>query len=131
MQTAPSFWGYMRTTVLMLLVVGLTACAARSNESGPPPDRNRITSEEVRASNAANALRLVQQVRPLWLSQRGIKDPVVLYINEARVGSADRLVEYPLEAIDELRHVDAGEATRRFGIGHRSGAIILRMRAGL
>lgn len=125
----------MRTATVILFVVGLAACAARPNGSGPAPDRSRITVEEARESNAANALLLVQQLRPLWLSQRGVNSlrsdaPVILYVNEARVGTAERLVEYSLETVGELQHLDAGEATRRFGIGHGSGAIILRMRVG-
>lgn len=125
----------MRTAAVALLVVGLAACAARPSGSGPPPDRSRIMGEEIRASNAANALLLVQQLRPLWLSQRGVNSlrtdaPVILYVNEARVGTAEQLAEYSLETIGELHHLDAGEATRRFGIGHGSGAIILLMRLG-
>lgn len=125
----------MRSAAVVVFIVGLAACAAHPSGSGPLPDRSRITGEEVRGSNAANALLLVQQLRPLWLSQRGVNSlrtdaPVILYVNEARVGTAERLSEYSLETVGELQHLDAGEATRRFGIGHVSGAIILRMRVG-
>lgn len=125
----------MRIGTAILFAVGVAACAARPSGSGPPPDRSRITGAEARASNVANALLLVQQLRPLWLSQRGVTSlrtdvPVILYVNDARVGTADRLAEYSLETVGELQHLDAGEATRRFGIGHGSGAILLRMRVG-
>jgi hypothetical protein len=120
---------------LIPILVLLSACASAGSPSSAPPDRNRITTDEIRASTVNNAFDLVRQLRPRWLSERGkmsfrTSNPVMLYVDDNRAGSASRLTEYALNDIAELRYLDAMSATQRFGIGHRAGAILLYLRRG-
>jgi hypothetical protein len=119
----------------VLVILAGCASTGSSSDKTAAPDRNRITSEEISASHAVNALQLVQQLRPRWLSERGptslrTANPVMLYVDDNRVGPASRLTEYSLNDLGELRFLDAISATQRFGIGHRSGAILLYLRRG-
>jgi hypothetical protein len=57
-------------------------------------------------------------------------NPVIVYVNEARVGGLERLRDYAPRDLSEVRYLDATQATQRFGTGHRSGAIMVYMRRG-
>jgi hypothetical protein len=120
---------------LLSVVLLLAACASSGSTKSAPIDRNRITSEEISASAVTNALELVRQLRPRWLSERGknsfrTQNPVILYVDENRVGTVARLAEFSLNDISELHYLDAIAATQRFGIGHQSGAILVYLRRG-
>lgn len=126
----------MKATLILAASLALVSgCAGNSTRSSAVTDRNHITREEVQASTAPTALALVQQLRPRWLSERGVasvraSDPVILYVDDTRTGEVGRLSEYSLEHVSELKFLDAINATQRFGIGHRSGAIMLYLRRG-
>lgn len=116
-----------------MLVAG---CASgQATGRAPMPDRNLLTRAEIDDSQSLTAYDMVRALRPFWLNERGVsslrnQNPIILYINDARVGSVDRLKEYAPRDLDEARFLDATAATRRFGTGHRSGAILLYMRRG-
>ena len=128
----------MRSPILLLFAVAAFAgCASGSGakSSSPHPDPNVITLEEIDKSTALTALEMVQSLRPRWLSKRGANSlrndsPVVLYVNNSRVGNAERLREYAPRHLGEARYLDAMQATQRFGTGHRSGAIMIFFRQG-
>lgn len=120
---------------LLSLVLVIAGCASPGATKPAPADRNRISADEIDASAVTNALDLVRQLRPRWLSERGktsfrTQNPVVLYVDENRVGTVQRLADFGLNDISELRYLDAIAATQRFGIGHQSGAILVYLRRG-
>ena len=118
----------MRYAGLFLVTVLAAACAAAPPSEKSLADRNLLTFEQIQQSHSQSAYEMIQQLRPRWLSQRGLNSPVVLYVNESRVGTVSRLREYAPRDLREVRYLDATQATQRFGTGHRSGAIMLYLR---
>lgn len=121
---------------LLLAVWLVTGCASgQQNQSSPPSDRNLLTQQEIDQSASMTAYDMIRALRPHWLSQRGVSslrtaNPTMLYVNETRVGSMERLRDYAPRDLREVRFLDASQATQRFGTGHRSGAIMLYLRSG-
>src|SRR3989441_326709 len=105
----------------------------------PPPapgrarrNPNLIERPEIESSTALDAYALVQEARPLWLHSRGvvsIQDPsagvLQVYLNDMRFGDVNRLREFRLSEIREVRFYGAADAQLRFGTGHAGGVIDL------
>lgn len=121
---------------LLLAVWLVTGCAAGRQSAGSAPvDRNVITQQEIDQSQSITAYDMVRALRPRWLSERGVTsfrsaNPIMLYVNENRVGTVERLRDYAPRDLREARFLDATQATQRFGTGHRSGAVMLYLRSG-
>lgn len=117
-----------------LLLMTLLGCASNASSTRSAPiDRDVITSEEIRASNAQTVYDLVLTLRPRWLNDRsrhgfGQPSAVALYYEGARVGTAERLREYRPPDMEEIRYLSASEATMRYGTDHTMGAIQLTAR---
>ena len=118
-------------------LVGGAACAAGSHEQEGRPSRSStvIGFEEIRASSVSNALELIQQARPAWLRSRGstsLRDAQptlpVIYVGQMSYGSLENLRDFELQAIQEIRFIDARSATTRFGTGHTGGVIQVVLR---
>ena len=88
------------------------------------------------ATNAPNALIAVQQLRPTWLRSRGDFSAssssrtaeVIVYLNEARLGTWQELDKIPISSVKELRFFSPSDATTRWGTGHTRGAILITSR---
>ena len=121
----------MRRCTLVLLLVTSVACAS-GNVSGESQRgmRDAITFEEIQRSSAGDAYELVQSLRPSWLRQRGrtsivLPSPIRVYLNGVLQGELDALRRISASTILRLEHLGASAATRRFGTGHASGAILV------
>jgi hypothetical protein len=82
------------------------------------------------ASGHADALSLVQSLRPLWLRVRGASSPagretVKVYLDGSLLGSAEALRQISTHSIGSLRFMDGLEATQRYGLDHGAGAIVV------
>ena len=135
-----------RCTALMTAIT-LVGCASGGASSGgaasPRRNANVISAAEVAASSAPTAVALVRELRPGWLTQRGLRgtrgagDPVVerggeptegpagvvVYRDGVRVGLFSSLETIMVETIQEVRWLDGPDATQRYGTGHGAGAI--------
>ena len=96
---------------------------------------NVLTVEEFEGATAADVMALVQQFRPNWLHTRGtisILDPSAgdlrVYVNGVSAGDVNRLREYRVSEVRELRFLNAGEAQQRYGVGHGGGVIEVWLR---
>ncbi|HYX81667.1 MAG TPA: hypothetical protein VE714_04695, partial [Gemmatimonadales bacterium] len=96
---------------------------------------NVLTVEEFEGTTAADVMALVQQFRPNWLHTRGrisILDPSAgdlrVYVNGVSAGDVNRLREYRVSEVRELRFLNAGEAQQRYGVGHGGGVIEVWLR---
>jgi len=130
------------TSVLALASV-MCACASGSAgapavSSGDPPaaqasrstrDRDVITAEEIAASDASNALQLVQRLRPSFLQTRGQwangQTPIIVYVNTVKMSDPSALERIPVSEVKEIRYLNGRDATQRYGMGHEAGAIIV------
>jgi hypothetical protein len=119
--------------VLPLLVTEMSSCASAGGRASQLGDPDVITREEIEKSTAATAYDLVLNLRPQWLRTRGIstlaqasgEEDIVVYMNNARLGSRDAMRRVPLGAVQYLQFFTAREATYRWGAGHLHGAILI------
>ena len=96
---------------------------------------NLILESEIAASAAENALDIVQQLRPSMLRARaatgnpdGETGGVSVYVDNVRTGGTESLRNLTRFVIKEIRFLNAGDATQRFGTGNMSGAILVTTR---
>jgi hypothetical protein len=137
-----------RVTVGALLLL-LAGCA--SGGSGPDSergDRSVIERAEMETSTATNAYALIQSRRPNWFRTRGTQSfreqgqvrgqgqreaasvvpgelTIVVYLDNAKLGSINELRGVALDHVRSIRFLDATAATQRWGGGHTHGAILV------
>ena len=121
----------------VLLSLALSGCAS-AGSGGGSRNPNLISSEELRQaeSDGSSALRVIQRLRPRWLQTRGASSfdnpasPAMVIVNGAPYGELDTLVNMYVSEIEELRFMNARDATTRFGTGYIGGAILVSVRQG-
>lgn len=119
----------LRNALLSIVLVSFAACA--SGSGGPRRVRDYISPEEIAAVQAATAFEVVQQLRPEFLRTRGSVSAsgseavAVVYIDGVRAGSLQELRRVPREALQDVRYINAADATTRYGTGHGGGAIMV------
>ena len=108
---------------------GTAAAGPRTSLNGP------ITLDEITASPATNALDLVRSLRPQWLRPRGTSrvgqgaDPVVVYLNNLRMGDVNQLRELSTSQVQSVEYLDSRRAQLRFGNGHEAGVLVVVSRS--
>ncbi len=134
-----------RAASLSLLLASAACIAPSQSGTGSLAARNatQITTEEIRASRRANALELVQALRPQWLRKRSSTtslrrarvshsgpDEVLAYLDGQRLGTVESLRSIPVDDVEMIRHYSASGAQQRFGDGHPNGVIEIITRRG-
>lgn len=110
-----------------------TACASASQRP-PRSSGNVITREEISALEVTTAYEAVERLRPHFLRGRGptslrttqVTLPVV-YVAGVRSGGPEALERILIGQVYEIRFLNAGDATTRFGTDHAGGAIIVTL----
>jgi hypothetical protein len=124
--------GRLALAGVMLALVG--ACvspgATQAAYTGPR-DRNLLTEEEIVATKATDAFRVVRAARPAWLlpkiaGSRRLTPEV--YVDGSRAGGVNSLSQYSAGIVHEIKYLTADEATTRFGTGHGGGAILVALK---
>ena len=109
-----------------------TAAASRS----PSRSQDVITEAEIAShpSDAANALELVQKLRPQMLRSRGmvsIHDSTGaaamprVYVDNVSYGAIDALANITTSQVKEIRYINARDATTQWGTGNTGGVILV------
>lgn len=116
--------------VLVAAIALIAACSASQPGTTARSDRSLLSIEEMAKSGAHDAFTAVSALRPHWLSTRGtasIRQPesVKVYLDGNLMGGPDQLRQIMVSSIGAIRHMDALEATQRYGLDHGSGAILL------
>lgn len=96
-----------------------------------PPRRSHvlISSEELAATPALDAMEAVRTLRPDWLTSRGVTTlrgempELLVYLDGQRMGSQQVLSGIAIAMIREIRYYSAPDATQRWGTGHAGGVI--------
>jgi hypothetical protein len=121
----------MKRAAHFILAAMLTVACASGGRTGST-DRNRITQEQLAQVSADNAYEAIRQLQPQWLDSRGpssITDPTpstaVVFMDGARLGGLDYLRNVSLIALSEMRFLEPGPASARYGVGLARGAIEL------
>lgn len=119
-----------RFAVAAVAAALMAGCASSqpAAQGAARPDRNVISWEEIRATQADNALEVVRKLHPTWLRKRGTNTiradgDVVIYLNESRMGGPETLQQMSALTVTSIRYYDPGQAQYRFGAGHQHGAI--------
>ncbi len=116
----------IRFISLLAIVVIAGACASSGGSSGPRRDRNLIVAAEVaELAGLSNALKVVQRLRPSWLTPRGRSGIPAIYRNDAPWSrDPSGLVNITIESIQEIRFLSAPDANVRWGTSV-AGTVIL------
>jgi hypothetical protein len=124
-----------RTTATLVLPLLLLAACASTGGTGPGRDPNVIGADEVeqyRAAGTRDLQELVQRARPAWLRTRGersinLSTSILVYQNQARLGTIEVLRDLSILNVVSLRYLDAARAGLLPGAGseHVEGAIVV------
>lgn len=125
-----------RASIAALAGVCLTVsagCAHREPTSGVAvrsSDTSPITSKELRTVDDRDAYAAISLLRPSLLKSRGYTsilldtpDQPEVFVDGMYYGTFDTLRQLPVHELEEIRFLDVGDATIRYGMGHPSGII--------
>ena len=119
----------------VLLSLALSGCASAAGSGrGASRDPNLINNEELRQAEVEglSGTELIERLRSRWLQGRGatsLSNPASGYarvvLNGAPYGELDVLLNMNVSGIEEMRFLNARDATTRFGTGYDGGAILV------
>ena len=117
-------------------LLALVGCARGQAATGTGGVRV-ITQEEIRESDARNALELIQQIRPVWLGGSLLRDPSdptdrggpSVLINDIPPRPLFSLQFVPLDNIREIQFLTRTSAETRYRVGARDGLILVLTRS--
>jgi hypothetical protein len=121
----------MRLTRLLLAVLAATiACASAAGTqvegAGPRGDSKTLTAADLANATQLNLLDFIVAERPQWLrAPGGSLAPVVVYVDDARLGGASTLKELTLGAVRMVRYYDASSAQQKFN--NRDGGPVIQV----
>jgi hypothetical protein len=124
---------------LLPLVLAVAAACASSGGTSASPRRSSdvITADELASVEVPNLHQAIQRLRPNWLRSRGqvsIQTPdagnPVVYVDDTRFGDLRTLEQIVTSEVQEVRRMNAAEATNRYGTGHAGGALVVKRRTG-
>lgn len=110
----------MRSTRLLLAVLAATiACASAPatpvEAAGPRGDSRTLTTADLANATQLNLLDFIVAERPQWLRPaNGRRAPVIVYVDDARIGGASTLKELTLGMVTMVRYYDASAAQQKF-----------------
>jgi hypothetical protein len=119
----------MRPTRLLVgaLLVSLACASAPGTEIeglGPRGDSKSLTRADLTVATQLNLLDLIAAERPQWLrASDGRPAPVVVYLDDARLGGPATLAGLTRHAITSVRYYEASAAQQRFS-GRDRGPVI-------
>jgi hypothetical protein len=117
-----------RSTCAALFLVLLVGCATTP---GPRPrDSTVLTRTEIDETGVQTAFDAIRQLRPRYLRGRAIVSVAypwtsypLVYVNGLFRGDLSSLRSILVHDIEEIRYINPGDATTRWGTGHSGGVI--------
>jgi hypothetical protein len=124
------------------------ACASSGSSGATGGSRTSAGGQDVitegdiqsRAADAANALQIIQKLRPQMLRNRGLAVlPTAgrtaeeasaaslpkVYIDNIAYGDLGQLTNVNASQVREIRYINARDATTQWGTGHMGGVILV------
>lgn len=126
----------MRRYAIPVLALVLAGCASMEGSSDGSSRRSDvITQEEIQSHDGLNtAYDVVQRLRPQFLRRRGVNslassgDEILVYLDGIRTGGVDILRTIDANTVQQVRYINARDATTKYGTGHSQGVIEVRTR---
>lgn len=116
------------------VLLAVMACAGGPGPGFPARDLDVITAEEL-TNQTGTARQVIERLRPGFLRVRGPSsimspdaDRIVVYVDNSRMGGVEVLDQIQAMDVEEIRYLNAPDATSRYGMGHSAGAIVIRRR---
>lgn len=115
----------------------VAASAGGTRPTRRNPDIIDVAEITSRASEASNALQIVQKLRPQMLTGRGVSSPTdptgetarpKVYVDNVSYGDLAALSNLSANQVLEIRFVNSRDATTRWGTGHMGGVILVTTR---
>jgi outer membrane cobalamin receptor len=134
-----------RNVLALGVAVSLAMGCAASKTSTPATDPEVITTDQIARSKATNAYDVIATIRPQMFTAHGAPTtrgqqaatpgrqaaPVVVYIDNVRVGAVQELKALGKLDVREIRYVSPRVATDRWGENHAGGVIyVTTLQAG-
>lgn len=98
-------------------------------------DRYLLTRADLEGLDELTAYQAIRRLKPTWLRYRGQsvltgpdRESFRIYVDNNLFGDADALSQLMIGNIEEIRFLNAREATLRFGTDHTVGAILITSR---
>lgn len=131
----------LRRAVLLITAATTVACAAASGgtSAGPRRDRNTITTDELRTTQASTLFDVVQRLHPEWLvphtqgavgsasgrsiTGSGSDTDIQVFMDTQHAGSIEILKQFTPSQASQLKFYSSSEAQARFGNGNLNGVI--------
>ena|SRR5688572_22457493 len=110
------------------------AASGASRPSRRNPDLIDQGEISARASEAPNALQIIQKLRPQMLTGRGLGSPTDatgetsrprVYVDNISYGDLSTLSNVNASQISEIRFINSRDATTMWGTGHMGGVILV------
>ena len=128
-----------RAVLAVSLIASLAAGCASSSGSAPVTDPDLITADQIARSKATNAYDLIATLRPQMFTAHGAPTtrgeqpstqgrqalPVVVYIDNVKVGFVPELKTLGTLDVREIRYLSPRVATDRWGENHAGGVIFV------
>ena len=141
-----------RTVVAVLVIAGSWGCAssggstnvggsvasgtaaASTSRTRRNPDIIDLAEITSRASDAANAMQIIQKLRPQMLQGRGLSSPTdptgetarpKVYVDNVSYGDMGTLSNLTATQVFQIQYLNSRDATTRFGTGHMGGVILV------
>ena len=107
------------------LLLGLAGCASTSGSGGAARDPNLISRSLLREAEpeGISAFQLIDRLRSRWLQTRGATSVTnsasyaMVVLDDVRHGELNTLLNMDLVGIEEMRFLNARDATTRFERG--------------
>ena len=116
--------------LVAITIVSATACAMTPATGGSSSGRNRVSGDELAATNSPMVYEALSLLRPQWMTSRGavsMDEPdfavANIYQNGTRIGDIEYLKQVYVLDVDYLQFWPPGEAGARFGMGNPRGVI--------
>ena len=134
-----------RTAVSLGVAVSLVSGCASTRTTTPATDPEVITQDQIARSKATNAYDLIATIRPQMFTAHGAPTtrgeqpstqgrqalPVVVYIDNVKVGPVAELKALGTVDVREIRYLSPRVATDRWGLNHAGGVIYVTTLQGV
>ena len=140
----------MRARVVVAAMIAVVSWGCSSSGGGgsgastaasPSGSRQQdvISESEIvsRATDASNALQIVQKLRPQMLRSRGLVSPndmtgeasmPKVYVDGVSYGAIESLANINAGQVKEIKFIKGPDATTTWGTGHMGGVILVTMK---